>query len=539
MNVDKTIQRLFKYRLILFLVLGLLLAVLRLNEHLMPAGDNATYIVLGQSLIMGRGYRMISDPRSPEMALYPPGYPLLLAGILALTGTAQQLMAAILPLKLPSVLFFLGIIALVYDLLRRRSDFLATTTALLAAVHPHLLYFATEIGTEIPYLFASLCCLWLFERCKRELSTSHIVALAALIALASYIRSIALVLAFAFVVYLFVQKRAKHAWLLFIVVGVLVVPWFIYGSLLPTTGTSVGLGRSYFALYFASDPYGTARASLSDWIERLAQNIYYYALEIWPNILFAHASEVSTWLGRLAIVFAVMLTLLLLFGFCLETRHGHVQEWYVALFFLSCLCYLWPVARLVVPIVPFALYYFLVAMGYLLLRVKGWRQSHRTRLQYWERFALIAVCAVLALSALVSDVRSIRRNLLYGLGQPVAVYYSRDAEWTNYLQAMDWIVQNTEPQSIVMCRKPDLLYIMIGHQALEYPYSSQWLDLKRSVLENHVAYIIEDAFHWTLTTRDYLRRALQGWLAVEPEALVLVYETDTPHTRVWRVNQLH
>ncbi|MGC8786318.1 MAG: ArnT family glycosyltransferase [Anaerolineae bacterium] len=539
MNIDKTVQRLSKYRLILILVLGLLLAVLRLNEHLMPAGDNATYIVLGQSLVMGRGYRMISDPHSPEMALYPPGYPLLLAGILALTGTAPQLMAAILPLKLPSVLFFLGIIALVYDLLRRRSDFLATTTALLTAVHPHLLYFATEIGTEIPYLFVSLCCLWLFERCRREFSTSLIVALAVLIALASYIRSIALVLAFAFVVYLFVQKRAKHTWLLFIVVGVLVVPWFIYGSLLPTTGTSVGLGRSYFPLYFASDPYGTARASLSDWIERLAQNTYYYALEIWPNILFAHAPEVSTWLGRLTSGFATMLTLLLLFGFCLEMRHRHVQEWYVALFFLACLCYLWPVARLVVPIVPFALYYFLVAIGYLLLCARGWRQPHRTRLQHWERFALIAVCTVLALSALVSDVRSIRRNLRYGLGQPVGVYYSKDAEWGNYLQAMDWIAQNTAPQSIVMCRKPDLLYIMIGHQALEYPYSSQWLDLKRSVLENHVAYIIEDAFHWTLTTRDYLRPALQGWLAVEPEALALVYETDTPHTRVWRVNQLH
>lgn len=535
--MGKGVHLLSKYRLILILILGLFLAVLRLNEHVMPAGDNATYMILGQSLATGQGYRMISDPRSPQMALYPPGYPLLLAGVLALTGTSHNLLAAILPSKLPSVLLFLGVIALIYDLLKRRNTFLATMAALLTAVHPHLLYFAVEVGTEIPYLFVSLCCLYLFERYKRTTSTFHVIILAVFIALASYIRSIALVLVLAFVPYLFMQRRARHAWLLLIGAGVLVAPWFIYSSLLPTTGTSVGLGRSYFALYLSSDPYGMERASLSDWAERLAQNTYAYTLDIWPDILFPHVFAVSAWLGRFGIVFIASFTALLLYGFILEARRGHVQEWYVALFFLSCLCYLWPVARLIVPIIPFGLYYFLVALDHLLLQAKSWWQPLRMGFRHWERFTLLAICAVLTLSALMSDVRSIQRNLLYGWGQPVAVYYSRDVEWSNYLQAMDWVAQHTAPQSVVMCRKADLLYILIGHRALEYPYSSQAADLKRSVLENHVAYIIEDAFHWTLTTRDYLRPALQRWLASEPEALSLVYETDTPNTRVWRVNQ--
>ena len=92
-----------KYRLIFILILALLCAASLLNEHLVPAGDNATYMILGQSLVTGRGYRMISDPRTPAMALYPPGYPLLLAGVLALTGTAYDLVAAILPMKLLSL----------------------------------------------------------------------------------------------------------------------------------------------------------------------------------------------------------------------------------------------------------------------------------------------------------------------------------------------------------------------------------------------------------------------------------------------------
>ncbi len=529
-------QWLSKYRLLFILILGLLMSVLLLNEHLIPAGDNATYIVLGQSLVTGQGYRMISDPRSPAMGLYPPGYPLLLAAVLAITGKAHNLLAAILPLKLPSVLLFLGAIALVYDLLRRRNDLLASITILLTALHPDLLYFAVEIGTEIPYLFLSLCCLYLFEHYWRKSNFANIFVIAVFVALVSYIRSIALVLAVAFALYLFVWRRGRHAWLLLLIVGALVAPWFIYGSSLPTTGTSVGLGRSYFALYFSSDPYGTARASLSDWIARLGQNVYSYGLDIWPRLLFPHVFPVSTWLGHLGTLFVALFTVLMLGGFLLEARHGHVLEWYVALFFLSCICYLWPVARLVVPIVPFAIYYFLVAVGCISQWVKSLWRVPRSFLAHWERWALGAVSLVLVLSALVGDVRSIRRNLLYGWGQPVAVYYSRDAEWSNYLRAMDWIAQNTGPPSIVMCRKADLLYILIGHRALEYPYSSEASDLKRSVLENRVVYIIEDAFRWTLTTRDYLRPALNAWLAAEPEALSLVYETGTPHTRVWRVD---
>lgn len=535
--IGTAMQSLSKYRLLFILLLGLLLVVLRLNTHLEPAGDNATYIILAQSLITGRGYRMISDPRSPAMALYPPGYPLMLAGVLAMTGTARNLLAAILPLKLPSVLLFLGTIVLVYDLLGRRDSFLATISALLMAVHPHLLYFAAEIGTEIPYLFVSLCCLCLFDRYCRRSSVNNVLTIAVFIVLASYIRSVALVLALAFILYLFVRRRVKHAWLLLLAVGMLASPWFIYGSLVPTTGTSVGLGRSYFALYFASDPYGTARASLSDWIARLYQNVYVYGLDIWPNILFSHIFRISTWLGPFRILFVASFTVLMLVGFIVETRHGHVQEWYVAFFFLSCVCYLWPAARLVMPLVPFAIYYFLVTVKHVFLRAEGWWQAPRPYFARWGRWALAAIAALLFLSALVGDVRSIQRNLLYGLGQPLSVYYSRDAEWSNYLRAMDWIAQNAAPQSIVMCRKPDLLYILIAHRALEYPYSSQASDLKRSVLENRVEYIIEDAFRWTLTTRDYLRPALNAWLAAEPEALSLAYETDTPHTRVWRVNQ--
>jgi hypothetical protein len=516
------------YMLIAILVLSLLLAALRLNGHLVPAGDNATYIVLAQALGTRQGYRMISDPRMPAMALYPPGYPSLLTAVLWLTGTTHDLLAAIVPMKLVSIALYLGAIAVAYDLFRRRDARLGALTALLMAVSPELLYFANEVGTEIPYLFLSLGCIWLFERYLRESRPRFVWLVCAALAVTFYVRSIALVLIIACGLRLVVQGRLKEALLLLLCVGVLIAPWFIYSSSLPDTGTSVGLGRGYFALYFSSDPYGTATVGLGDLLGRFHQNLRIYGLDIWPDTILPHASSVAKLLGPLGEVFLAAMSALLLAGFVLEARHGHATESYVLLFFASCVGYLWAQGRLIVPIIPFAIYYFLVAVRALLRwAVRGTQ---------WQ-LAMALVALVLASSALVGDVRHIERNLRYGLGQPVDVYYARDAEWNNYLRAMRWIDSDAGQAEVVMCRKADLMYILTGHRALEYPYSADRKELMRAVYNNQVAYVIEDAFTWTRTTEQYLQPALRDWQAADPSALALTYETTAPHTRVWRIKQ--
>ena len=569
-----------RYPLIPILILGLLLAAPLLNEHLVPAGDNSTYLILGQALATGQGYKMISDPRSPDMGLYPPGYPLLLAAVQALTGTQRNLRASVLPSKLLSVVLYLGTLLLIYELLLPRNPALAVATTLLTAVNPQMLYYATEVSTEIPYLFLSLGCLWAFERYLRRPTAGTLGGAIMVLVLAFYVRSIALVMAAAFALYLAVRQpsppaqnagwstyrsgretqsagtrrpaarpqRFRPALLLLLSVLVLEAPWFIWSRALPGTGTSVGLGRGYFDLYFTSDPYGTAPASLSDWVARLAQNVRSYVFEIWPTVLFPHAERISTALGVVGSAFALLISLLLLFGFLLEAWRGHVSEWYVTTFFASCVTYMWAQSRLIVPIVPFAVHYFLVAIrtalelgGSLLTgtpsRVVGGGERLASLVRRITVSAFGVACAVLTLSALVAEGRAVQRNLRYGLGKPLATYYQTSAEWSNYLQAMNWIAENGAPDSTVICRKADLLYIVTGHLALEYPYSQDALALKRSILDNHVAYVIEDAFGWTGTTADYLRPALRAWVAAEPQALSLVFETDSPQTRVWRVEK--
>ncbi len=531
-----------KHHLVLILLLGLAFALPLLNAHLVPAGDNSTYLVLAQSLATGQGYRMISDPRAPQMGLYPPGYSLLLAGVTLATSTTANLLEAILPSKILSVFLYLATVALVYLLLLPRSRLLAALTALATAVNPALLHFATEVGTELPYLLLSLACLWAYDRYVHRESWRQLGLTALLIVLAFYVRSIALAIAVALALHLVLRRRLGQAAVLLLVVGVLVLPWFVRGASLPDTGTSVGLGRGYFDLYFTSDPYGTAPASLSDWTTRLLQNVSSYVLDIWPNTVFPHASRLVSLLGTGGTILVSLITVLIAYGYVLELKRRSATEWYAGLFFLSCVTYMWAQSRLIVPIIPFAIYYLFVAAQHLLERLvfrpaAARPASDSTKATPRERTTGLVLglgCAVLVASALVVEVRRVQTNVWYGWHQPLQVYYSPDPEWDHYLQAMEWIKANGEASSIVMCRKADLMYIVTGLQALEYPYSYEPADLKSAIADNKVDYLIEDAFSWTGTTTLYLQPALSAWQQAEPQALSMMFETEAPVTRVWR-----
>jgi hypothetical protein len=69
-------------------VAGLAAVLIGLSTDLQspPRYDGAGYSVLGLSILSGRGYREIDQPVATLHAHFPPGYPLVLAGLWALTG---------------------------------------------------------------------------------------------------------------------------------------------------------------------------------------------------------------------------------------------------------------------------------------------------------------------------------------------------------------------------------------------------------------------------------------------------------------------
>ena len=150
--------------LILFICIGVLLGGLQLHPHLGLFNDDAEYLVIGDALASGQGYTWANDPQYPPHNKYPPGYPLTVAGVLFVTGQADDAYGGIIPVKLFTLLTFAGALILLW-LLLSRSQREAGIEPLLAvglfAVNPFVLEYAVQIMSELPYTFLSLLTLLL------------------------------------------------------------------------------------------------------------------------------------------------------------------------------------------------------------------------------------------------------------------------------------------------------------------------------------------------------------------------------------------
>ena len=101
--------------LIVLLAVYLVASLLSFNPTLYTGGDNAHYIILARSMLSGKGYRDIYKPEEPLHTLYPFGYPLLLAPVMALFG------GSFIAIKLLSLVLGAGSVMVIFLLLREGS----------------------------------------------------------------------------------------------------------------------------------------------------------------------------------------------------------------------------------------------------------------------------------------------------------------------------------------------------------------------------------------------------------------------------------
>ncbi len=528
------------------IALGAVLALAELNQHLILASDNASYIVLGQALASGRGYVMANEPSAPAMNLYPWGYPLILAGVLRLAGSVASPMQAVIPMKLAAVLFYLATLPAVYLLVRRRhSETLALLTALLVAVNPSVLSLATEVLSEMPFVFFSLLGLLLVESFEmadpgRGARSASLLLLGGLsLAAGYYMRTAALAILVAASVYLLSKHRIRAGVGLGAMLAALALPWFLRSSSAPTPETPF-FARSYLYQVLAAAPYSDQSVTLLGLVSRIITNSLTYATQILPETMFPHLAS----LGRLAAVAGAGMAALLLLGFIIEVRRGlRVGELSVGAYWLSLSLFVWVLGyRYVILVVPFAFFYLLVAVQWLARRVLASAKtpcilpSTPGGQSQGRRDLPAALTAALALALVVSglavDLRRAERNLTVTRRQTLAEVYAADPEWTRWLESVSWLKANLPADAVVMGRKSDLLYLLSDRRTAEYPYSQDPAILLSALARNKVTHVLEDAFTWTRTTEIYLDPAMHS----RPAAFNLLHETSEPVTRLWAVN---
>jgi hypothetical protein len=515
----------------LLVVLGAAAAGVRFNDQLVGlTGDNASYILLGRDLLTGQRY---------ENAGYPWGYPALLAPILAAVGT-DNLIAAIPWLKLLTILFYIASLPVIYALLRsRQRRVLAFAATMLFAVNLTTLLYANDTMSELPYTFFSFCALlywqrniapWAMDRAVPVVPWRRLALAGLLLVLPYYIRTAGVALLAAPVLVLAAYRRWRAAGALGIGLALGALPWLV--------GSRGGTQNNYLDQLLVRDPYNPALGSIAgvgEMAGRIWSTLWLYVVEIFPRMLLPEPVPAAV-----EAVIGPMVAVLMLVGLARALlRRVELPEVYLVLFMLVLAAWPWKADRFILPVYPLLLHYALEGGQWLAGLPRRLRQGRRvtaTELSSgvkWGRarvssVVLAMLVGVLAVPNLYWDGVAGAQNLRYLRGEGPPSGHTPD--WIQYFAACRWLKEHTAPGSLIMSRKTTLTELYADRASVQIPLVPP-ADYPRFLETNHVSYILEDGFVWSVHTRNYLEPALRSW----PDLVRLEYATGPPETRIWCV----
>jgi hypothetical protein len=470
-------------------------ALPRLDDTLLHE-DSGNYLLLARSLTAG-GYQQLSAPGNPAHVLFPPMFPLALAG-LRLAGAPSAVAAKTLVL-----LFGILVIPATYLLLRPRAG---TGMALLItawiAIHPDYLRSATTLCADAPYLAVSLLALLGILASARHPGWRDAAGIAAWMATmaAALMRAVGLPL-MAIAPFYLAWHKARPQWSARVVaLGLLSIAYVtppLAWEVWKTTHASEQIG-GYAKLLQLRNEYdwdaGTV-TSASDLAQRYVRNTRRHIRGLGGLMIETGSDQQRSVIGLLMLG-------LIMGGLALQIRRGHyLLEAYLILAAIATVSHPAPqLPRYLIPFLPFLLFY-----PATLLSAAGPR-GHRLAI------SALAVCLIAAVTT--HDVEGSERALRPG--------------YEAYRATAQWLGANTPPDAVVLCRKPALMYWWSGRKSVAFPLSRKPELMDERVTRYHITYVVEDSFS------DRTPLFLAPWLASRESTRTLVHTDD--ETRIW---QLH
>jgi hypothetical protein len=546
------------------LIATLLGAALLYASHLHPYlgdyGDDAEFLILGQSLATGQGYAWINSPEHPAHNRYPPGYPLLLALVMKVTGTTGDAFAAITPAKVATLGTALAGALVLWPLARRRLSPLAAAGAVaLFAFNPVVVRYATQVMSDVPYVLVQLVALAWADRLLDGASRSRTpfllaggeasavlppdqaphgakagrhrvwrwLALGALAAAMSYTRAVGMAASVGVLAWAWWRLGRRAA----LVAGgtylLLTLPWWL------RTATLAGGWRYLEELLAAQyhDPSAGAAAP-TDFLARAGANTWFQVDRI---LDFGPYAALAGLVGAVAVAAG--------FWRCLR-RPGGAAEWCVLPVLVPVLVWPVPNGRHFLPVVPLIGIYALAGAlwtGRLLARraagVAGGPQEAQRRApttpRWWPH--AVAAGALLAVGAEVAfnlRVTAANQHALAAGGGP-AGYYRERPEWSRFLEAAAWLRQHAAPDDVVMARRHFAVYVYTARFSDKYRFDVTPEELAYLTAGTARKFVLEDAFDELRGDFSQLPPALRA----RGGDLVLRYETAPPAVRVWELRR--
>lgn len=403
--------------------------------------DDGMYLIDGKALAEGSGYRILSLPAQPYDTRYPPLYPLYLSlAWRAASSYPATLTAAVMLswLCLPMVL----LLGYWWCVGQRFSVPITWLTLGLFALNPYVLFFVSNLGSEMMFMVFLFAALLLAER-----EGWRWALLAGAIAGAAYLtRTSGIALLPAAIVYYGLRKQARGA--LCFALGMLpaVAGWMVWSRLHAAPGHDVVTlcYTNYLGYYLTNVGW--------DNIGRVLARNAGALLEAMGSLVFPQMME-----GWLAKVILWPLALAMIVGCVRLVRQGYARLYVLFALVSAAILLIWhyqPNQRFILPLAPLLL----AGFGFAMVDLAAWAQKPNRGLAV-RGFAMVA--ALLLTCGMVLQI-------CMDVGVLPQLARNDRANSQAYQPMYAWIAQNLPADAGVLWQDDTALYLATGRYSVSY-----------------------------------------------------------------------
>lgn len=471
-------------------------------------GDNFNYYIYATSLAGGNGYCDLSSPSSPATSVFPPGYPILMTPLRAITDS-------IVAQKWLNEVFVLASILLLYFALLALSlpmD-IAFTASIAGLFCPRLLHFSTMMMSESSFLFMSMLVFFLLilmskkeEKWWSELTSPWFYVMLVALIFTYHIRTQGVALVAAVALVLLVRRRwaALPATIVGFVLGCL--PWMLRNR-------ALGLnGNRYLDSIMVANPWRPEMGSLGfgEVVSRFFDTLRMLIFNAFPSTILPFAKlncdePAYTW--YIYLLGAVMLAVMLLGAWRLGKQRWFAIGYIAATLGVISIFSTPSGNRYITSVLPFLTAFLLIGLWAILtwLLQRKWKE---------KRFPAY----ILLLLLFFSKAGLQEEHQLAQQKYPV-----------NYRQffAIGKSLKKNTPEGTIICsRKPQMLYMYAERPGVNYLYTEDARALIADLVRKNVDLVLVDALGYSSTYR-YLIPAIQQYPQFFPRALAYYENTGT------------
>jgi hypothetical protein len=548
---------------VVVIAIALLLWIPRLSGPIDLRWDAGVYYLLGTSLAQGHGYRIPSEPGSPEALQYPPLLPAVVALYeRALGSTDPAVVAPWLRTSYAMLFLVYALAALVLARRYLRPTFAVAATAL-CLLHFQTIFLSDLLFAELPFaLVTVLFALVASNTQSTPRSWLREPGAFTLAAAGFLLRTAGVALLAAWVLEALTRRRWRLALGRSALALLPIIAWQAHVARVRASDEYAHPAYQYqrapYQFYNVSyadnvrllDPFRPelGRMNARAFITRLATNL--------PSVLASLGEGVSTkksdWRrivenpqhrlfgqpiipGAVAMVPIFGLAAMVLAGLILLLRRG---AWLMVFIVLGSVALVWTTpwhgqfTRYLMPLACFLSICVFLALSQIADALRG-RDSWASTL---ARVAFAGLLALIFGSAIYTPLslfrlRASQEGIVVAKGNATYRLFAHVRSWQDWEEAAAWINAHAPRNAIVATSAPHFLYLCTGLRAVLPPMESDAVRARLLLETVPVSYVIVDNLEFVDVSRRYARPAVESdstsWHLVQSIDETKIYERDT------------